>query len=107
MKLLRVFFGVDMRNSHQGLLAVAAKSKVNLDKMGAGDCVIFINTNFTRVKMFASGTKAILYVSEGNKRIAPEAIKFLPHYVNGSELDYKGALAEAIEKHFKMRRKRT
>lgn len=96
-KLLHIFWETDMRCSHEGLKAVAKKKRFPLSDMKQGDCVVFVNRQLTRVKMFASGTKCMLYIAEGNKRIEPDTIRLLPGYiVGGAELDYLGALQESI-----------
>lgn len=105
-RLLHFFPNSDLRCSHDGLKLIAKKKKVDLSNMKMGDCVIFMNSAGTKLKMFASGTKALLFVSNDNRKIAVETIQFLPQYVQGGELNYRGALREAIEKHFAKRKKR-
>lgn len=99
-KLLHVFFEVDMRNQHRGLKNYAIKRKASM-ALSAGDCVVFINRRWNRLKMFASSGDCLIYLNLGDKgRINPETIAKIPSYLNGKSLDYRGALKEAIEKQF-------
>ncbi len=105
-RLLHFFPGADLRCSHDGLKLLAKKKKVDLSNMKMGDCVIFMNNAGTKLKMFASGTKCLMFVSNDGRKIAPETIQFLPQYVQGGELNYRGALKEAIETFFARRGKK-
>lgn len=105
-RLLNIFFNVDLRCSHDGLKALCAKKRVGLSKLEQGDCVIFINRDMTKLKMFASGTECLLHLKKEKGRIAPETIPLLPHYVSGGKLDYNSALKTAIEKHLQRRKSR-
>lgn len=104
-KLLHIFFGCDMRSGHEGLKALLKKKKVNIDAISPGDCIIFMNGEQTRLKMFASTTECLLHLNTGNRRIDPATIPDLPKYFNGQRLDYGAALKDAITKHMARRKK--
>lgn len=106
MRLLRVFFDVDLRCSHHGLKDFAKQKSFDVSKIKQGDMVVFLNRRMTMLKAFASGDEAIFHLAK-EKRIEPETIKHLPRYFDGNiELTYKRALATAIDEHMKRRRRR-
>ncbi len=104
-KILHIFFEVDMRCSHDGLKELLVKKKVSLKTIKQGDCIVFINNAQNRVKLFASGAECLVYLNPG-KRIDPETIPLIPHYLNGDTLDYSGALKEALMKRMVRKKKR-
>ncbi len=104
-RLLHFIPDTDLRCSHEGLKLVAKKKKINLDDMRIGDCVIFANRSLNKIKMFASGTKCMVFYSNDGRKIATDTIQFLPAFLSGGELNYRGALKTAIDQHFKRKGK--
>jgi hypothetical protein len=88
-----------MGNGHQGLEQIILKQKARLK---TGDCALFINSAWTAVKIYVDG-QFVAHYKHPSGTIAPETIKHLPHYLNGSEIEYKKALAKVIEDTFKRR----
>lgn len=93
MKLMHIFFDISMSNGHNGLEKILSRKKVSRDEY-----VVFINKNWTALKMITPGD-VVLHL-KCKHRIEPKAIKYLPHCVNGSDLDYPQALEQALLKDY-------
>jgi len=86
-----------MRYGHPGLSEMLRKKKVK--EIKPGEHVIFINKDWTALKMFAGSSELLLHLRRPrNKPINPKTIKFLPYCVNGSQINYKKALMEVIQR---------
>lgn len=95
--ILRVFTDTDMRCQHPGLKKVAAKQRVLLDNLTAGEHVIFINTACDRMKMYSSGGVLSYIKTEG--RIDMRYISAFPKAFNASgKFEYDLAVKEVLEK---------
>jgi hypothetical protein len=88
-----------MRYGHPGLGKMLKKKIKGFKGISPGEHVIFINKDWTALKMFAGSEELLLHLRRPrNKPINPKTIKFLPHCVNGSQINYKKALREVIER---------
>ena len=101
--IISYFPDVHMGLGHQGLSDLARKHKRSVDKLEAGDFLLFMNRSQTAFKLYAAGN-VIAYYKSTRGRIEPSTITMLPKYFNGTRIDYDGALKEAVEK--SLRRKR-
>lgn len=96
-KLLRVFLNVDMRNGHDGLSLIAKDNAIKTSEIESGSYVVFINSQRTKLKMFAAGqVVAYLRMSQG-RTINMNVIKELPSVFNGKQINYDVALKTAVE----------
>lgn len=103
-KIIRFFPEVDMRNGHDGLRKLARKEGVNVDALGAGEYVIFLNRSKRMVKMFASGNIIAFLKMADNKKLDPRTIALIPRYFNGSKINYDAALEAVLNKEFGVKR---
>lgn len=93
---LRMFFNLNMRNSHDGLIAIAAKENVKTDELDRGEYIVFINRKQDKLKLYATADViAYLRMKPGNK-INMGIIKYLPTVFNGRKIDYDKALELAV-----------
>lgn len=100
MKLAHIFFDASMSNGHKGLTDILFKeTKSRLLK--EEETAIFINKKFTALKMLTSKHVLLHLKRPDNKPINPETVKYLPHCVNGEELNYSKALDAVIREKFK------
>jgi hypothetical protein len=103
-KLMHIFFEVDMRGAHWALKDYAKRRRVSVDDLRDGECVIFINKAWNRLKMFCGGGgEALFHLNTYPRRIEPDTIRRLPHYLNAGELDYTAALRASIREKFPYR----
>lgn len=95
MKLIDIHLNTSMSLGHPGLYKKAGKSV-------ADGYVVFINRNWTAMKMLTPGNVLLHYKSPDPRRrpINPETIKYLPHCVEGGDLNYSKALEAVITKEF-------
>lgn len=98
-KLLRVFLDVDMRCSHDGLTALAIKHKVLPESLEAGEYLLFINSDRTRIKLYgANDVVAYLRVKTG--RIDMRTVALIPQaFASKGKIDYDAALRKVLEKY--------
>ena len=99
MRLAHLLFDTHLGNGHTGLDSILKKKRLKLKE---GDCAIFINTAFTAVKIFVDGV-FVAHYKHPTGRIAPETIRHLPNYLNGSQIEYKRALEQVINKQLSKR----
>ena len=92
MKLAHFFLNIDMRCTHEGLMAVVKKQKIEIKP---GEFVVFMNRSRTMVKMFCGSNKAILHY-RGEKQLDPGIIQHLPKFCGGSEMDVASAVREHL-----------
>ena len=52
-RIAQVLLNVDLRNSHEGLMAIASKRGVNFDTLPVGHYLVFVNEQKNRFKIFA------------------------------------------------------
>jgi len=94
------FANSDMRCGHTGLAAIAKKRGINLDNLGVGDLVVFVNSKQDKVKVATAGyTLSYLRMPSG-QRINPGVISLIPKFFNGGQINYSGALRQVIMKEF-------
>lgn len=96
-KIVRYFSHVFMGNGHNGLRKLALKHGIKISDLEPGEYVLFMNSRFTALKMFAPGNIVAHYKSP-HGRIDPRVIALIPRYFNGSKIDIDGALREALLK---------
>lgn len=97
-RILRVVFNADLRNSHDGLEAIAKDFKLKVSELEIGEFVVFMNTRKTAIKIYAAGNTIAHFKMPGGKKLNLKTIAMIPRYFNGSEFRYDQALREVIEK---------
>jgi hypothetical protein len=93
-RIIEVFFETNMRNGHDGLARILKR------KLSKGEYAVFINRNWTALKMLTSEDTLLHLRRPSNKPINPKTIPYLPACVNGSRLQYDRALRVVIEKEY-------
>lgn len=100
-RILRVVFNTDLRNSHDGLEALAKDLKVKVSELSPGQFIVFMNTRKTAVKIYAAGNTIAHFRMPGGKKLNLKTIVMIPKYFSGGEFKYDQALKEVIEKEIK------
>lgn len=96
-KLVRVFLETDMRCQHAGLRTLAAKAKVKLSKLNAGEHVVFVNKARNRVKLYSNnGVISYLWKEKGMLDMA--ALAQIPYTFQQGEFDMKKAVKMSLMK---------
>lgn len=104
-KIVRVFVDTPMYCQHDGLSAIAAKAKVNLEKLPDGEHVIFINRARDKIKVFSS--RGLLSYRRRKEGINIGVIEEIPNSFNEhGEIDWVAAERRALEKDLEKVRKR-
>lgn len=98
MKLAHIFFDVNMSKGHKGLGEIL---KSNKKKISDDTSVIFINKRWTALKMLTSSNVILHLKTPKSGRIDPNTIKYLPHCVDGGEIDYSKALKAALDRDYR------
>ena len=96
--VVRLFPNTHMAFSHHGLIQLAEKSGISVEKMAEDDLLLFINRPQTAMKILDSRNVIIYFRHPQNHRIDQGIFKLLPWYIKGGKLDYKGAMKERLKK---------
>jgi hypothetical protein len=97
VKALRIFLNVDLRNSHEGLSAIATKNKIDVKKLVAGEYLIFINSEKNKIKLYAAN-EVIAYYRCPHGKVDLRAISKIPQAFKASgKIDYDACLKEIME----------
>lgn len=94
-KLMHFFLDMDLRCNHIGLLEFLKKKKI---KIGPDDFIVFMNQKRTMIKMLCKGKECLLHYKKDGRIFDPGIIKYLPKYVDGTEMNIDGAIKEHLEK---------
>lgn len=96
-KLVHFLTDVDLRNSHDGLAALAKKAKINVEALKVGEFVLFINAKITAVKLYGANNWVSSYKHPQGHRLNPATLVNLPKFVEGGKISYPQALAAALK----------
>lgn len=99
-KIVRYFSDTNLRSGHKGLALEAKKHKINVKELAIGEYCIFVNKSKNAVKIYAAGNIVAHYKDPGNKRLNHKAIKILPMFFNGKEINYDAALEVVMKREF-------
>lgn len=100
-KIVRLFLDTDMRNQHEGLIYVAAQSKINLKALDEGEHVLFLNKALNKMKLY-SHTGVLTYQRQDKGKFDLNAIQAIPQsFDRNGRLDLDKALRTTIEKKIK------
>ena len=100
--LTHFFADSDLRNSHEGLAELARQDrKIDVDKMQAGECLMFINTTWTAYKLLTrhpsgEGHFVVHYRHPKRHRLNISAVREIG--LLGGKISYAKALKSVMEK---------
>lgn len=99
-KIVRYFPDSDLRGQHKALALQASKGKVNVDSLGAGEFLVFVNRKRDKLKMYTGGNVvAYLKMKDGHK-LNPSVIRNLPKHFSGAGINYDAAMKETMQQQF-------
>lgn len=99
--IIRLFKDTDMRNQHDGLNKIAKRNKVKLDQLGAGEHVVFVNTQLNRVKLYSANGVLSYYRAPAKQKINPGMVEMIPLCFNAAKgMDWEKADRLAFDKLF-------
>lgn len=90
MRIARIFFDVDMRQSFEGLKKIAEDAKTDLSHT-----ILFMNRKMTSFKILQQESY-LVYFKNGNRRIPLDAIQHLPMAFGGSEFEFNRAIEKSL-----------
>lgn len=97
MRIKLLVQGVNMGNSHDGLLDIAKEWGVKAASLSDQDVVMFINKKRNRLKVIGHGGAVIGYLKT-QERISLDAIKWIPAtFHKAGRIDYDAALKISLE----------
>lgn len=96
MRIARVYFDMDLRCAFDGFREHLRAEKIEPEKLGKGDLIVFMNRKMTMFKMLA-GDRYLVTYTNGNRRIPLEAIQYLPTYFDGSALSFSKAVEKSVK----------
>lgn len=86
---------------HKGLSDLAKASKVNPDKLGDKDLLMFLNKAGDKLKILGAQGKVLGYLKmPSNRPIMREALSYIPLTFGADGFDYESACKMALEKRF-------
>lgn len=92
MNITRVFLNTSMVMGFDGLREIAKKAK---SPATADATLIFINKRMTSFKMLTKD-QYLVYYRNGGRRIPLDAIRYLPTFFGGSEMEMNEAIRESL-----------
>lgn len=98
ISVAHIFYDINMNFSHQSLLEIFSEA-TNKDLLQPGEAAIFVNTAWTAVKILAADD--VLLYHRDNEGLSVDAIKNLPRYFGGSQLQLTKTLESRLEKTLK------
>ena len=97
-KIVRLFLETNMACSHNGLRILASKNKVDLQRLGSNEHVLFINKAQNRVKLYSSNG-VISYLWREKGRLDMAALSEIPNTFTSQEgFNIKAALKRTLVK---------
>lgn len=95
-RILQCFINADLRLGHPGLSALARKYKINVDQMGAGEFIVFINPRRTKMKIYAAN-QVLAYIRPKSGHVDLNTVRYFPAVFNAKgKIDYDEALKVSI-----------
>ncbi len=96
-KVMHVFFEVSMSNGHPGLHGILKKSRKTIQ---GSETALFINKDWTACKLLTAHDTLLHLRRPRNAPINPETLKYLPHCIDGDDLNYEAALRTVIKEKY-------
>lgn len=103
-RILRYFPNCDLRCGHEGLRDIAKKQGVDPWELSPGEFLVFANAVQNRLKIYAPGNVIAYLVNPDYRKIDLDIVRLIPRFFNGTEFNYKAALAKMVDE--KLERKR-
>lgn len=98
MKAIKIFTGVDLIVSHDGLKEYAKKHKVDLKELRTGEVAIFVNTKKDKMKSYAwNGVLSYLRRTEYERPFDLQAFNAFSLKADGT-ISYVDGLKARLEK---------
>lgn len=97
-KVMHVIPQVDMRNSYDGLAAIAKDNRINCSALKPAEFVLFINNAFTACKLYAANGVIVCYRHPKGHTLNYKALQLIPHFFDGQDIGYSSALRAVIGK---------
>lgn len=97
-KIVLLIDNVHMGLGHEGLAALARKFNKNPDTLQDGDLLMFLNRAKDKLKVMGPGAKVLGYLKmPKGRKIAMEAIQYIPQTFGASGFNYEAALERHLE----------
>lgn len=95
-RILQCFVNADLRLGHPGLSALARKYKIDVNQLGAGELVVFINPRRTKMKIFAAN-QVLAYIRPASGHVDLNTVRYFPAVFNAKgKIDYDEALKISV-----------
>lgn len=98
-EIIKVFPETNLRSGHPGLADIAQKARVNLDNVGAGEFLLFINKKQTAFKLFAPNT--VIHYKHPRGKILLETVQHFPQILRAGKFSYDKALERVLDRRLK------
>jgi hypothetical protein len=95
MRITRVYFDIDMRQSFEGLREVAKSTKAEIGNTALNTTIVFINTKRTMFKVLQNNTLIVFYKSPSG-RIPIDVLVYLPQNFGGSDMEMNDAIRKSL-----------
>lgn len=99
-KVVHLFTEVSMSYGHKGLIALAARKRLNVLNLEVGEFALFANKRLTAMKLFGANNVVIHYKAPDNRPIDPRGLRYIPRFVTETDIGYDAAILEAIRKKY-------
>lgn len=91
----------NLQNGHDGLKLIAKKQLgVDINALGAGEMVAFLNRAGDKVKVYASGDVIAYMRAAKDRKIDPRTIALIPKYFSGTTINYDKAIRQVLREKF-------
>lgn len=80
---------------------------MDVNNLGAGEFVIFVNSSKTALKLFASGNIVAHLKMRDRRRLSLDVIASIPNHFDGTRIDYERALEQRLMKDLGMEKPRS
>lgn len=98
-RLKQIVLNADLRNGHEGLIAVAKGAGASVEGLRQGEIILFMNTARTAFKALIGGQAAMFHFREPTGRVIHREVIFsMPRWFRGGKLAYNEQLKRIIEK---------
>lgn len=97
-RIVQCFLNADLRSGHVGLAKLARKHALDVQQLGAGEYVVFINAAKNKLKLYAANNVIAYYRSPSRGVIDLRVVANLPRVFTGTSIRYDEALKTVLEK---------
>lgn len=100
MRITRVVFDVDLRQSFNGLRTLCKEQRLHCEHEDSR--IIFINRAQTAFKLLAGNAYLVYYRTENRRKVPLTALQYLPQYFGGTEAELDEAIRKYLFKKMKL-----